>query len=183
VDVVNLLNESGNFVDCRLIRRRVCLCGGMRKCNINGSQGLESQNHMKWAMAGGTMEIPVVTVLFIWKTLVPCTWMLRILHAQDVQNHPIDDLCSAISLGVEISAFGDLGVQQRSKNRPKGAKEPVVSFRDDGLWYLKVDPHWFEEELGSTYQYDILFIGCEDGHLRKLINDNKYTFISFLGGW
>jgi hypothetical protein len=42
VDVLNLLNESGGFVDRRLIRGRVYLCGGKRKCNINGSQGLES---------------------------------------------------------------------------------------------------------------------------------------------
>jgi hypothetical protein len=68
-DVLNPLNESGGFVDRRLIRGRVCLCGGKRKCNINGSQGLESQTHLKWAMAGGTMESPVVTVLDIWETL------------------------------------------------------------------------------------------------------------------
>jgi hypothetical protein len=41
-DVLNLLNESGGFVDHRLIRGRVCLFGVKRKCNINGSQGLES---------------------------------------------------------------------------------------------------------------------------------------------
>jgi hypothetical protein len=41
-DVLNPLNESGGFVDRRLIMGRVCLCGGKRKCNINGSQGLES---------------------------------------------------------------------------------------------------------------------------------------------
>jgi hypothetical protein len=30
VDVMNLLNESGGFVDHRLIMGRVCLCGGKR---------------------------------------------------------------------------------------------------------------------------------------------------------
>jgi hypothetical protein len=147
--VLNPLNESGGFVDHRLIRGRVCLCGGKRKCNINGSQGLESQTHLKWAMAGGTMESPVVTVLDIWETLVPCTGMLRIVHAQDVHNHPIDDLGLAIGLGVERSGFCELGVQQRPETRPKGVEEPVVSVRDDGLWYPKVDPNSFEEELGS----------------------------------
>jgi hypothetical protein len=80
-DVLNPLNESGGFVDHRLIGEESCLCGGKRKCNINGSQGLESQTHLKWAMAGGTMESPVVTMLDIWETLIPCTWMLRIVHA------------------------------------------------------------------------------------------------------
>jgi hypothetical protein len=180
-DVLNPLNESGGFVDHILIRGRVCLCGG-RKCNINGSQGLESQTHLKWAMAGGTMESPVVTVLDIWETLVPCTGMLRIVHAQDVLNHMIDELGLAIGLGVERCGFCELGVQQRSETRPKGAKEPTVSIRDDGLWYPKVNPNSFEEEIGSICRCDILLTGCEDGHLRKSINDHKYIVISVLGG-
>jgi hypothetical protein len=105
VDVLNPLNESGGFVDRRLVRGRFFLCGGNMKCNINGSQGLESQTHLKWAMAGETMEIHVVTMLEIWNTLITCTWMLRILHVQDVHNHLIDNLCLAISLGVESSGF------------------------------------------------------------------------------
>jgi hypothetical protein len=111
-DVMNLHNEFGFFVDRRLIMGRVCLCGGKRKCNINGSQGLGSQTHLKWAMAGGAMESPIVTVLNIEETLIPCTWMLRIVHVQDVHNHPIDDLCLVVDLGVESSGFCELDVQQ-----------------------------------------------------------------------
>ena len=104
-DVLNLLNESSGFVDHRLIKGRVCLCGGKRKCNINGSQGLESQTHLKWAMVIGAMEIHVVTVLNIGETLIPYTWILRFVHAQDVHNHLIDNLCLVICLGVERSGF------------------------------------------------------------------------------
>jgi hypothetical protein len=132
-------------------------------------------------MASGTMESPVVTVLDIWETLVPCTWILRIVHAQDVHNNPIDDLYLAIGLGVESSVFYELGVQQRPETRPKGVEEPAVSVRDDGLWYPKVDPHLFEEELSSIYRCDILLTGCEDGHLGKPINDHKHTVISLFG--
>jgi hypothetical protein len=57
------------------------------------------------------MESPVVTLLDIWETLVPCMWILRIVHVRDVHNHPIDDLCLAIGLGVERSGFCELGVQ------------------------------------------------------------------------
>jgi hypothetical protein len=46
-----------------------------------------------------------------------------------------------------------------------------------------VDPHSFEEELGSICRCDILLAGSEDGHLRKPINDHKYAVISLLGGW
>jgi hypothetical protein len=112
-DVLNLLNESGGFVDCRLIMGRFCLCSGKRRCDINGSQGLESQTHLKWAMASGTMESPVVTVLDIWETHVPCMRMLRIVHAKDVHNQLIDDLYLDIGFGVESSGFCDLGVQYR----------------------------------------------------------------------
>jgi hypothetical protein len=54
----------------------VYLCDSKIKCNINGSQGLEFQTNLKWDMASGTMESLVVTVLDIWETLVPCTWLL-----------------------------------------------------------------------------------------------------------
>jgi hypothetical protein len=182
VDVLNLPNEYGGFVDRRLIRGRVCLCSGKTKCNINGSQGLESQTHLKWDMVSGTMESHVVTMLDIWETLVPCTGMLRIVHAQDVHNNPIDDFGLAIGLAVESSVFGELGVQQRPETQPKGVEEPIVSVRDDGLWYPKLDPNSFEEELGSIYRSDILLTGYEDGHLRKSINDHKHGVISMLGG-
>jgi hypothetical protein len=45
-----------------------------------------------------------------------------------------------------------------------------------------MEPHSFEEEIGSIFFYDILLTGCEDCHLRKPINDYKYTVIALLGG-
>jgi hypothetical protein len=111
-DVLNLLNESGGFFDRRMIIGRVCLGGGKRNCNINGSQGLESKTHLKWAMVGRAMESPVVIVMNIGDTLIPCMWMLRIIHAQDVHNHSIDNLSLVVYLGVESSGFCELGVQK-----------------------------------------------------------------------
>jgi hypothetical protein len=93
-----------------------------------------------------------------------------------VHNHLIVDLC----LGVERSGFCELDVQQRPETQPKCVEEPDVSVRDDGLWYPKVDPHSFEEDIGSICHYDILLVGCEDGHLQKPINDHKYTMIPCL---
>jgi hypothetical protein len=63
-------------------------------------------------MVGGATEIHVVTVLNIGETLIPCTWMLRVVHAQDFHNHTIDEFCLVICLGVERSGFSDIGVQQ-----------------------------------------------------------------------
>ena len=63
-------------------------------------------------MVSGAMESHVLTMLNIGENLIPCTWMLRVVHVQYVHNHPIDDLCLVICLGVEISGFSELGVQQ-----------------------------------------------------------------------
>jgi hypothetical protein len=165
VNVMNPLNESGGFVNHRLIKGRVCMCSGKRKCNINGFQGLESQTHLKWVMASGTMESPVVTMLDIWETLIPCMRMFRIVHAKDVHNHLIDDLGLAIGLGVERSGFCELGVQQIPNPRTKGVEEPIFSVEDDVLWYPKVNPNSFDEEIGVIVHYEILLTDCEDGHL------------------
>jgi hypothetical protein len=54
----------------------------------------------------------VVVVLNIGKTLIPGVGVLGIVHAQDVHDHPVDDLGLAIHLGVEGSGLGELGVQQ-----------------------------------------------------------------------
>jgi hypothetical protein len=78
--------------------------------------------------------------------------------------------------------FFYLGVQQRPETRPKGAEEPALLVGDDGLWYPKVEPHSFKEELGSICRCDILLIGCEDGHIQKPMNDHKHAVISLLGG-
>jgi hypothetical protein len=52
-----------------------------------------------------------VAVLNIGKTLIPCVWMLGIVHAQDMHDHLVDNLGLAIRLGVEGNGFGELGVQ------------------------------------------------------------------------
>jgi hypothetical protein len=42
-----------------------------------------------WSSYGGI----VVAVLDIRKDLIPCAWILGFVHAQDMHDHPIDDLC------------------------------------------------------------------------------------------
>jgi hypothetical protein len=63
-------------------------------------------------MVGGAMESPVVAVLNIGKTLIPCMQMLRVIHEQYMHNHLIYDPCLDIGLRVEGSGFSELGVQQ-----------------------------------------------------------------------
>jgi hypothetical protein len=56
-------------------------------------------------MVSGSMEIHVVIVLNIAETLIPCMHIIRVVHAQDVHNHLIDDLCLVVCLGVESGGF------------------------------------------------------------------------------
>ena len=65
-------------------------------------------------------------MLNIGETRVPCVWFLGVVHVQDVHDHPIDDLCLTICLGVEGSGFGDFNVQQLPEARPKCVEEPIV---------------------------------------------------------
>jgi hypothetical protein len=46
-----------------------------------------------------------------------------------------------------------------------------------------MDPHSFQEDLGSIFHCDVLLAGYEDGHLGKSINDHKCKIIGLLGGW
>jgi hypothetical protein len=110
-DVMNLVNESDGFFNLRLNMGRVFMCGFQRECNINGTQGLESRSHLKWAMDDGAMEIPIVIVLNVGEAPIPCTHMLRVVHAQDVHNHKIFKLCLTICLGVGSNGFSEHGVQ------------------------------------------------------------------------
>jgi hypothetical protein len=59
------------------------------------------------------MESSVVVVLDIGEAFIPCVWMLRVVHVQNVYDHPVDDLCLAISLGVESRGLSELGIQHR----------------------------------------------------------------------
>jgi hypothetical protein len=54
----------------------------------------------------------VVVVLNIGKTLIPCARIFGFVHAQDMHNHYVDDLCLAMNLWVEGDGFGDIGVQK-----------------------------------------------------------------------
>jgi hypothetical protein len=45
-----------------------------------------------------------------------------------------------------------------------------------------MDPHLFEEDLGSIFHCDSLLASYDNGHIRKLINHYNYTIIVVLGG-
>ena len=82
-------------------------------------------------MASGAVESPIIAVLNIGEALIPCVWMLSIVHVQTMYNHPIDNLCLAISLGMESCGLSEFGVQHRPETEPKCIEELAVTIRDD----------------------------------------------------
>ena len=111
-DVLNLFNKPSGFVSLCVSMRGFDLCGCKGKSYINGTQRLKSQAYLKWDMANRVVNRSFVVVLHIGNVVIPCVWMFEVVHPKDVYDHPIDYLCLAISLGMEGSGFGELGVQQ-----------------------------------------------------------------------
>ena len=112
MNVLNSFNELGCSVCLYVLMGRVDLCGCKWEGDINGSQGLEFEAYLKRVVSSRAMNGSVVTVLNIWKTIIPCAGMLRVVHPQNLQDHPIDYLRLVISLGMEGGGFGELGIQQ-----------------------------------------------------------------------
>lgn len=63
-------------------------------------QWLKSQAHLKWDVSILAMESSIVVVLNTGETLIPCTWMLEFVHAQNVHNHHVNELHITMILGV-----------------------------------------------------------------------------------
>ena len=107
-NVLNSFNEPGCSIFLCVLMGRVDLCGCKLEGNINGSQGLESEAYLKRVVSSRAMNGVVVTVLNIRKTIIPCVGMLRVVHLQNVHDHPIYYL----RLGMEGGGFGELCIQQ-----------------------------------------------------------------------
>ena len=129
-----------------------------------------------WLSCGGT----IIAMLYIGEALIPCAWILWVLHAQNVYNHPVDDLYLAISLGMERCGLGELGVQHWLEVGPKCAEEPTIVIWYELLWDPKVHPHSFKEEFNSGLYCDILLAGRHNGHLRESVDDHENTVISII---
>jgi hypothetical protein len=87
------------------------MCGSKGQCDINGTQWLKSQTHLKGIVVGRVMKGFFVAMLNIGDTLIPYAWMFVFVHAQDMHDHFVDDLCLDINLGVEGDGFCELSVQ------------------------------------------------------------------------
>ena len=137
-------------------------------------------SHLKMVVAYRAMESPVIAVLDIREDLIPCAWILWVVHVQNVYDHTVDKLCLAIGLGMEGCGLSEFGVQHQPETRPKCTEEPIVLIWDDRLWDPKVYPHSFKEDFSSGFCFDILLTSCHNGHLRESVDDHKNTVVAML---
>ena len=112
LDVLNPFNEPSCFAGLCVSMIRVSRCGCKGKSYIKGIQCLKSQANLNWFVANRAMNSLVLSMLHIRKVVIPCAWMFGFGHLQDVHDHPINHLCLVVSLGMEGSVFGELGIQQ-----------------------------------------------------------------------
>jgi hypothetical protein len=71
-DVLNPLNKLDGFIGLRLNMVILFLCGHKGKCDINETQWLKSQPHLKGAVVGRAMKSYVIAMLNIGENIIPC---------------------------------------------------------------------------------------------------------------
>jgi hypothetical protein len=81
LDVLNSFKKFGGFVGLILSMGRLCLCGCKGLCDINGTQWLKFQPHLKGTLFIRAMKIFVVVVLNIGETLIPSAWIFGVVNA------------------------------------------------------------------------------------------------------
>lgn len=141
VDVLKAFNKSSRFISLWQYMCGFFLRSHMRHANINQTQWLKSETHLKGTTTSQAMESYIITMLHTWKTLIPGLRMFGGLHAEYVHYHPIDDLCLNNNLRMEGSWFCELVVQSCLEDWPECAQEPVILIWYNGLRNPKM--YWY----------------------------------------
>jgi len=63
-------------------------------------------------VANRDLEGSAIDMLNISEALIPCTWMVGVVHLQYMHNHLVDHLFFPIYFGMKGNRFGQLGVHQ-----------------------------------------------------------------------
>jgi hypothetical protein len=78
--VLDVLNKFGCLVSLGLSMGGLFMCNCNGKSYVNSGQWLEPYAHLKRDVANRFVEGSVVDMLNIRKALIPCLWMLIIVH-------------------------------------------------------------------------------------------------------
>jgi len=110
VNMVDVLNEVICLICFGLDMHWIYVSSCKWHNHINGRKWLESQAHLKRVVVSWAMEILVVAMLNIGEALIPCAWMLWVVHAQNAYDHLVENLYLAISLRMEGCGLSEFGV-------------------------------------------------------------------------
>jgi hypothetical protein len=81
LEVLDPFNEFGFSVCLGLSMGGLCLGSGNGYNYINGGQWMEPKAYLKRVVANSDIEGFFIAILNIWEDLIPCTWMLGVVHA------------------------------------------------------------------------------------------------------
>lgn len=79
-DVLDAFNKIGCFISLGLDMCGLCLCSLMRHDNINQTQWLKTQTHLKRIAASQAMERFFINVSQIREVLILDSWMLGVVY-------------------------------------------------------------------------------------------------------
>ena len=80
LDVLNIFNEPGGFVNLYMRMGRVKLCGCKEKSCINRAKWLKPQANLKRVVPSRVVNSSTVVVVHIRKVVIPCAWMFGFVH-------------------------------------------------------------------------------------------------------
>jgi hypothetical protein len=113
LDVLDSLKKIGFSISLGMSMGGLFLCNFNGKSYANGDQWLELQAHLKRVTANKVVEGSVVAMLNIRKDFIPCVWMFKLYILKIWTIIMFDYLCFSISMWVEGSRFGHLGVHHQ----------------------------------------------------------------------
>jgi len=97
-----------------------------------------------------------------------------------LHDHPVDDLCLAISFGVEGHGPSELGIQQR-QSFDQNALRNILSLSKIMDCGIPKCTHTRSEKSFPVAFVMILVVGCQNGHLKESVDDHEGIAISMLG--
>jgi hypothetical protein len=103
LDVLDPFNKKNLFICVILSMGRLFLYR-MPKY-INWGKSLDTQAHIKRVVENKIVKGFVVVVLNIRKAFIPCMWIIRVVHFEDMYNHHVNYFCLSMFWGMDDTQF------------------------------------------------------------------------------
>ena len=123
----------------------------------------------EWTLTHIVVLSTIVTMLYVWETLIPCPTMLVVVHAKQLYYQAIYNFCLSVCLWMEGYRQRKSRVELLPKNLPKCADKYNIFVKNNGCRDAIVFPHMFKEELSNLLCCCGLLTWYEYSHLGKSV--------------